>query len=203
MLSLRWAQAPSSGCDFAGQGKQRPGMCRCLLPAPHHFPEGHFFIWGPSSSLFLSSPPWLSWQKPGQVAPGWKALFCLCTFCWVGGAGSGPGSAAWRAGSEPTRHQDGGKEDLRCRIEGQASWTAQGWEGDKTKVTWLSRWQNPNQSHRVRWEQRAGGLPQVSPQELAGDLGHKRFPETWVQIRVVQRGCDGQCPWEMPYVKEF
>lgn len=38
----------------------------------------------------LSSLPRLSWQKPGQVAPCWRALPCLCTFWWVGGAGRWP-----------------------------------------------------------------------------------------------------------------
>lgn len=177
------------------------------LPTPppphHHFPEGHFFIWGPSSSLFLSSPPWLSWQKPGQVAPGWKALPCLCTFCWVGGAGSGPGSAAWRAGSEPTRHQDGGKEALRCRIEGQASWTAQGWEEDETKVTWPSRWQNLNQSHRVRWEERAGGLSRSPASRTGGTWATRGSQRLESKSELCKGDANGQCPWGMPYLKGF
>lgn len=82
--------------------------------------------------------------------------------------------------------------------------TAQGWAGDEAKVAWLSRWQNPNQSHRARWKgpgERKG--LEVSPDSdlrgLARDSEHKRFPETWVQSRAVRTGCCGPCPWGAPY----
>lgn len=93
-----------------------------------------------------------------------------------------PGGAAWRAGSEPTYHQDREKEALGCRSKGLGILDCQGWKGDKAKVTCLSKWRYPDQSYRVRWKGPGGRKRlEVSPEShhwgRAGDLGHKKFLE--------------------------
>lgn len=149
-----------------------------MLSHPHASPEGQFFSWYPDCWLFLPALPWLSCKKTGQAVPGCKALPCLCTFCWVGGAGSGPGSAAWRAGSEPRHPQDRGKRLPARGVGAGDHQTAQVWEGDVAKVTWLGGSRTNTQNHRTRRTSAAGGQSKrflLSPKSRA----------TQVHIRVV------------------
>lgn len=105
--------------------------------------------------------------------PGCKALPCLCTFCWVGGAGSGPGSATWRAGSEPKHPQDRGKRLPTRGVGAGCHQTAQAWEGDEAKVTWLGGGRTNTQNHRARRTGVAGRAEwEVSTEsQVQGNLG--------------------------------
>lgn len=113
--SPSWAQEPGSGCTFAGQGGQRPGTCTCLLRKPVISQKARH-----CSSL--PCPAWLE-------SPPLPVRLLLGGRCWKVAWGT-----AWRAGSEPTRHQDGGKGELRCRREGWASCIAKVGKGMRSRA---------------------------------------------------------------------
>lgn len=100
----------------------------------------------------------------------------------MGGAGSGPGSAAWRAGSEPKHPQDRGKRLPARGVRAGCHQTAQAWEGDEAKVTWLRGGRTNSQNHRARRTSAAVGAErEVSTEsQVQGNSGPHQSLVKWV-----------------------
>lgn len=174
-------------------------------PGRRHFPGGRVLGWGSGASPRPSSLPCLGWQKPGQVAPGWHAVPCLCTFCRVGGAGRRPGyrlESGIRAHASPgwrERISDAGVN------RGWVSWAAEVRRGQRSRshgrVAGRARARATGSSGKARGEERAGGFSRFPPPGTGGGLGAQEVSRDLARSRSWADGVPGPCYRGAPYLK--
>lgn len=99
----------------------------------------------------------------------------------MGGAGSGLGSAAWRAGSEPKHPQDRGRGSLP-EESGLGVIRLPKLGRDEAKVTWLRGGRTNSQNHRARRTSAAVGAErEVSTEsQVQGNSGPHQSLVKWV-----------------------
>lgn len=136
MCGVRRCGLPSRAPSFPGGPRPGPGLWRLtapLFPALPRLAEA-----GPSGARLARRP------LPVHLLSGGR--------CWKA-AGVPPGE---RDPSPRVAGMEG--KDLGCGSQSRLGVLGcRGREGTEVEVTWLSRWQSPGQSHRIKWKGPEGG----------------------------------------------